>query len=87
VVDLLPGRGSSSPHHLTCLGDTLAFAASDGRHGRELWTLAGPRLRPVLHDLSPASSYPTALAALDGDLYFVANDGAHGREPWVLHDA
>jgi ELWxxDGT repeat protein len=85
VVDLLPGRGGSTPHNLTCVGGTLAFTATDGSHGRELWTLAGPRVRPVLHDLSPASSYPTALAALDGDLYFVANDGVHGREPWVLH--
>lgn len=85
VVDLLPGPGSSAPHNLTCLGATLAFTATDGSHGRELWTLAGPRLRPVLHDLSAGSSYPTALAALDGDLYFVANDGVHGREPWVLH--
>jgi ELWxxDGT repeat protein len=87
VVDLLPGRGSSSPHNLTCLGDTLAFTARDARHGRELWTLDDPRLLPVVHDLSPGSSYPTALAALGGDLYFVANDGLHGREPWVLHGA
>jgi ELWxxDGT repeat protein len=85
VVDLLRGRGSSSPHNLTCLGDTLAFTAIDADHGRELWTLAGPRMRPVLHDLSPGSSHPTTLAALGGDLYFVANDGVHGREPWVLH--
>jgi ELWxxDGT repeat protein len=85
VVDLLPGRGSSSPHQLTCVGETLAFVASDGSHGRELWTLDGPGLPPVLHDLSPSSSYPTALVALDGDLYFVATDGVHGREPWVLH--
>ena len=86
VVDLARGRKGSSPRSLTCLGSTLAFSADDGRHGRELWTLAGPRRRPELHNLSPfGSSRPGVLTEAGGDLYFVANDGPHGREPWILH--
>jgi ELWxxDGT repeat protein len=73
------------PRGLTCLGDSLAFTADDGVHGRELYTLASPRSRPVLHDLSPTGgSNPNRLLVVDGSLYFVANDGVHGDEPWRL---
>ncbi len=85
VVDLAPGSDDSNPRSLTCLGSTLVFTADDGQHGRELWTLAGPRRRPVLHDLSAGSSFPGVLTEAGGDVYFVANDGVHGREPWILH--
>jgi ELWxxDGT repeat protein len=86
VVDLVPGPGDSGPRSLTCLGSTLVFTADDGEHGRELWTLAGPRMRPVLHDLSlQGSSRPGVLTEAGSDVYFVASDGVHGREPWILH--
>jgi len=77
---------AESPRVLACLGDTLVFTADDRVHGRELYTLAGPRARPVLHDLSPSgsSSDPRGVLVADDSLYFVADDGVHGAEPWRL---
>ncbi len=48
LADLAPGRDASSPAEITAEGPLLYFAADDGIHGRELWTLpraalGGPR--------------------------------------------
>jgi len=85
VADLAPGPRGSTPSRLTCIKGGLAFSADDGRNGRELWTVSGPRATPVLQDLSPAgASHPSRLIRVGSNLYFSANDGNHGREPWVL---
>ena len=74
------------PRDLTCVNNTLVFSADDGNHGRELWTVASARSRPVLYDLSATgSSKPMALAQVGDSVFFFADDGTHGREPWVLH--
>ena len=79
VKDILSGVNSSSPEHLTAVGDTLYFIA-DGIHGKELWksdagTVSVTGGGSSLTDL-------TDLTAVGDTLYFSAFDQTHGRELW-----
>ncbi len=85
-VAVLPGREGAAPSRLTCIPGGLAFAADDGQHGRELWTLEDGGRKPQLHDLAPLGSSKPRELVLSGDtLFFTAKEGTHGREPWSLH--
>ncbi|WNF14428.1 ELWxxDGT repeat protein [Microcystis aeruginosa] len=84
VRDIYTDSYSSSPNHLTAVGDNLYFVADDGVNGRELW---GPKDNGALilvKDISPGSgiSYPNYLTAVGNTLYFVADDGVNGLELW-----
>lgn len=82
IKDINTG-GSSSPDHLTVLGTSLYFAATDGR-GRELWKSNGTRNGTVLvKDINPGGdSNPDHLAIVGNTLYFAATDGTRGIELW-----
>jgi ELWxxDGT repeat protein len=85
-VATLPGALGRAPQSLRCLPGGVAFTADDGRHGREIWTLAAGARRPTLHDIRPGpkSSRPSSLSLSGSVLFFVANDGTHGREMWTV---
>jgi ELWxxDGT repeat protein len=62
------------------------FAASDPRHGDELWSTDGtPEGTARLLDIAPGllGSYPRSLAAWNGRLWFRARDAVHGMELWT----
>jgi len=72
-------------HWLTALGSRLYFTASDGEHGRELWTSDGTTAgTTMLLDIlpGPLASDPRWLTAAGGRLWFAADDGVHGFELW-----
>jgi ELWxxDGT repeat protein len=68
----------------------VAFAASNGVQGMELWmtdgTTAGTRL---LSDVAPGvmSASPLQLTVSGSRLFFVADEGVHGRELWSVKHA
>lgn len=81
VADILPGSLGSRPDMLTVYGTRLVFVATDGVHGRELWTSDGTAAgTQMVVDLHPGltsafghvprlrDSFPTA----SGLLYFGA---------------
>jgi ELWxxDGT repeat protein len=99
VKDLYPGEttiyfpysgyrtlpNSSSPNLLRNFNGTLFFTATDGVHGKELWTSDGTAAGTViLKDIHPglAGSLIYHIIDVNGTLYFSANDGIHGRELW-----
>jgi ELWxxDGT repeat protein len=96
VKDITPGidytPGTTNLGDLTSVGDTLYFAADDGRTGVELWKL-GPDGTPALvKDIAPGPAnglFDIALhgchcllTGLNGLLYFMTDDGIHGFELW-----
>jgi ELWxxDGT repeat protein len=86
LVRNINGVRSSTPRHLTVVGDRLFFTAKDRQHGRELWVSDGTQsgTRRV-GDIVPGSagSGPAELTAVGDRLLFIANDRIHGRELWV----
>lgn len=48
VADLLPGDAGSAPSAMASIGDRLWFTASDGVHGREVWTIEERSASPPL---------------------------------------
>jgi ELWxxDGT repeat protein len=61
--------GSSSPEHLTPFGGNLYFAASDGEHGVELWSLTGHAEYVALGQLlapPDGTSFPTNRITTNG---------------------
>ena len=80
----LPGS-SGDPSGLVNVAGTLYFAASDRRHGDELWQSDGTRRGTrMVKDIAPGrpSSLPDQLTAVGKTLYFTARDGIHGPELW-----
>ena len=60
----------------------VAFMATDGEHGEQMWRSDGTRAgtRQVIPgDSGPSMGWP---ASVRGDLYFYGSDGTHGAEPW-----
>ena len=81
VEDINPS-GDSSPITLGWhSGGWLIFSATDGAHGRELWTSGGTAASTeMLIDINPAgSSGPEGLSPSG---YFSAFEPHHGREVW-----
>ncbi|MBI1382051.1 MAG: hypothetical protein GC161_13315 [Planctomycetaceae bacterium] len=88
VADILPGSLGSRPDMLTVYGTRLVFVATDGVHGRELWTSDGTAAgTQMVVDLHPGltsafdhvprlrDSFPTA----GGLLYFGARTPTNVR--------
>ena len=77
-------RPGSRPSWLVAVGDTLLFAADDGRHGRELWRSDGSRAGTVLvKNIHPTrSADPYELTRVGGEVFFTADDGTHGFDLW-----
>src|SRR3954463_15061133 len=74
--------------HLTNVGGTVFFSATDGSHGKELWMSDGtPGGTAMVKDINstPSSSEdssPDQLTNVGGTLFFTADDGVNGRELW-----
>ena len=74
-----------SSSSMASLGDTLVFAANDGRLGVELWRSNGTRAGTSLVaevQPGPEGSNPDQLTAVDGAVLFAATGPATGRELW-----
>jgi ELWxxDGT repeat protein len=75
----------SMPRHLTNVGGTLFFKATDGVHGPELWKSDGTAEGTVLVKDTRSGSYaygPVNLTNVGGTLFFRADDDVHGGELW-----
>ncbi|WNG51459.1 hypothetical protein F0U60_50535 [Archangium minus] len=92
--DVLPGPENSGAHlaPFVSVGNqgTIAFSASDGVSGLELWTTDGTtagtrRFADVAP--GPLSASPLELTVSGSRLFFVADDGEHGRELWSVKQA
>jgi ELWxxDGT repeat protein len=62
------------------------FAATDVKHGTELWAAPSSCCTPgLVKDIwkGTSSSSPSNLATIGSRLYFAADDGVHGKELWV----
>ena len=85
MVKNIAGSGSSNPTHLTAVGNTLYFRASDGTNGIELWKSDGTASGTVMvKDINSGSSNsgPDYLTVIGNTLYFRADDGTNGVELW-----
>jgi ELWxxDGT repeat protein len=93
LADIFPGPGEppfgGGPSSIAAAGDTVAFAANDGVHGREPWRSDGVTAE-LLMDINPgpASSLHTPplflpLAGVNSLVLFGADDGTHGVELWA----
>jgi len=83
LVDINP-MGTSNPVQLTNADGTLFFVATDGVHGKELWTLTGTTVS-LVKDIVPGSADGAAFSALEAvgnQVFFMADDGVHGFELW-----
>jgi ELWxxDGT repeat protein len=83
VKDINPGSASASPIELTAVGNTLYFAADDGKNGFQLWRSNGTAAstKPVTTGRKFVAS-PANLTALGNTLFFSADDGFSGDELW-----
>src|SRR5215212_4164568 len=91
-------KGWSHPDTPTAMGNTLFFAADDGKHGVELWKSDGTEKGTTLvkdintvkgnsnpndkGDAINRSAEVEKLYVVGKTLYFRANDGKHGVELW-----
>lgn len=85
VKDIRPGLDGSFGTHLTTVGGTLFFTASDGVNGQELWKSDGTEGGTMMvEDIVSGSdgSQPSELFEFDDSLFFVVDDGVHGPELW-----
>jgi ELWxxDGT repeat protein len=85
LKDIYPGRGSSTPLHLTRLNGRIYFSANNNTNGRELWksdgTVTGTQLVKDIFAGS-ANSLPDNLEALGSKLFFTARTESSGVELW-----
>lgn len=74
----------SNSYSRTCLNVILAFTATNGFSGTELWKSDGTALgMAMVTDLNSSSgSTPLWLTVFDNHVYFTADDNIHGRELW-----
>jgi len=82
--------GSSDPRPGAWTGSRFVFAADDGLHGRELWSVPASGGPPSLLDIKLSadlprysSSDPDSFIRLRSTVLFAADDGVNGRELWV----
>ncbi len=83
VLDLNPGKTSSSPRFLWDYNGLLLFAADDGTYGYEMWQSDGTEAGTVLlRDTNPGSEsgFPSNFARVN-PLFFLADDGT-GFKLW-----
>jgi ELWxxDGT repeat protein len=87
--EIHPGTRGAGIGSLTALAvrgrSALLFAADDGVHGHEMWTLRDGEPR-LVQDIAPGPepSSPADFVAVGSRVYFGADDGEHGRELWSL---
>src|SRR5262249_48066412 len=90
------GQGPYSPNTLTNVQGTLYFTASDGTHGRELWTSNGSAAgtamvfdinQNMVNQTTNADANPQFITPAAGLVFFTADDGVHGRELWKTNGA
>lgn len=85
VKDVNPGGPSSSPLHLTAVGNQLFFTAVTPANNRELWrtdgTAAGTRM---VHEHVPGAGMPVfkELVAHNGRLFYAVQEPQYGSELW-----
>jgi ELWxxDGT repeat protein len=91
VEDIFPGLASSLPGQLYAqlyaAGPILAFTASDGIHGAELWRSDGTALGTrMFQDIAPGtpSANPRMFQIAGPNFYFGADDGVTGSELWAM---
>ena len=94
VIDVLPGRGSSHPAHLTVYGQHVFFTATGpGTQGRELWVSDGTTSGTVQvtnidtrtdSGSRRLSQGPRDLFVFGDTLLFAAEDNSKGYEPYAL---
>ena len=80
-----PIRVFNSLGNMISIGDTLYFAADDGKDGMELWRTNGkPEGTFMVKDIYPGydGSSPDNFYVYKNELYFTASDGLHGNELW-----
>jgi len=82
VVDLVPGRASSTPHDLVAVGDDLYFLAADGA-GEGLYKSDGTRRGTVLVSDLAGASQAAELTVARGRLFFAAFRPETGTELWT----
>jgi ELWxxDGT repeat protein len=90
VKDTNPNAASSFPRGITSFAakpGTVAFDASDGAHGFELWrsdgTSTGTKLVKDINPRPQADGLPTIVFANLGQrVFFPGDDGTHGTELW-----
>lgn len=92
--DVLPGPEDSgaglTPFVPAGNHGAVAFSASDGVSGLELWTTDGtPEGTRRFADLfpGPGGAAPLQLTVSGSRLFFVADEGEHGRELWNVKQA
>lgn len=86
VKDIHPGAAGASPSGLIAFNNRLVFAASDGRHGFELWGSDGSSGgTTLLADLAVGgdSSFPGRFLIAGDQLFFTANATVFSEELWV----
>ena len=72
-----------TPTSLTVVGNTLFFAATDGVHGPELWTMTSFQPEPSWSRTStpgPSVRIPAYLVNVNGTLFYQAYGSGQGYE-------
>jgi ELWxxDGT repeat protein len=90
VTDIEAGSGSSNPHYLTNVNDTLYFSAYNSSNGQELWKIdpaTGNPVRVTDIQAGSGSSNPHYLTNVNGTLYFSAYNSSNGYELWKIDPA
>lgn len=89
LIDINPGKGSSTPANLIEMNGVLYFTATDGPQsssGTELWrsdgTPTGTMMVKDIYESSGIGSNPAQLTNVNGILYFAATSAGVGKELW-----
>ena len=87
-VDMFNNSGSSAPHYMTVLGNTMYFSARGNNTGVELWKSDGTEAGTVLvKDIYPGdegffNSDPAYFTLINGTVFFSATTRYEWRELW-----